>query len=64
MDDLIDDSFDDEVVTGIVTEEYDSEEEDPWGIGSFIVGCILIPFSLALLWKNEKNLVNYAKVIE
>ena len=34
-----------------------------WGIGSFFIGCFLIPFSLVLLWKNEKKLVTYAKVI-
>ena len=38
--------------------------EDEWGIGSFILGCVMIPFSLVLLWKNEKKLVTYAKVIE
>ena len=37
---------------------------DDWGIGSFIIGCIMIPFSLVLLWKNEKKQVTYAKVIE
>ena len=28
------------------------------------MGCIMIPFSLVLLWKNEKKLVTYAKVID
>ena len=37
---------------------------DDWGIGSFILGCVMIPFSLVLLWKNEKKLVTYAKVID
>ena len=32
-------------------------------IGEFIVGCIMIPFSLVFLWKNEKKLVTYSKVI-
>ena len=63
--DLIDDDpFSDEVETGTITEVSDAEEEDPWGIGSFLLGCIMIPFSLALLWKNEKTQVNYARVIE
>ena len=38
--------------------------EDKYGIGAFVLGCIMIPFSLVLLWKNEKKLVTYAKVIE
>lgn len=29
----------------------------------FIIGCILIPFALVLLWKNEKKLVTYSKCI-
>ena len=37
---------------------------DGLGIGSFVVGTILIPFSLALLWKNEKKLVNFNRVLE
>ena len=40
------------------------KDEDPLGIGSFIFGCILIPFSLVLLWKNEKKLVTFAKMNE
>ena len=40
-----------------------TKDDDPYGIGSFIFGLILIPFSLALLWKNEKKIVTYAKVI-
>jgi hypothetical protein len=31
---------------------------------TFIFGCLLIPFSLVLLWKNEKKLVTYAKCME
>jgi len=37
---------------------------DPWGIGRFVAGCIMIPFALVLLWKNEKKLVTYAKCME
>ena len=40
----------------------DDDDDDPWGIGSFFFGCILIPFSLVLLWKNEKKLVTFAKM--
>ena len=35
-----------------------------WRVGSFIGGCILIPFGLTCLWKNEKKMVTYAKLIE
>jgi hypothetical protein len=31
---------------------------------TFIFGCLLIPFSLVLLWKNEKKLVTFAKCME
>ena len=40
-----------------------SSDDDPYGIGGFIVGCFMIPFSLVLLWKNEKKIVTYAKLI-
>jgi len=30
---------------------------------SFVVGLFLIPFTLVLIWKNEKKIVMYAKVI-
>ena len=33
-------------------------------MGAFVLGCMMIPFSLVLLWKNEKKLVTYAKVID
>jgi len=32
-------------------------------MGEFFIGLCLIPFSLVLLWKNEKKLVTYAKCI-
>ena len=38
-------------------------DDDPLGIGGFIAGCLLIPFSLVLLWKNEKKVVTYAKLL-
>ena len=34
-----------------------------FGMGEFFIGLCLIPFSLVLLWKNEKKLVTYAKCI-
>ena len=37
---------------------------DPYGIGGFILGCFLIPFSLVLLWKNERKVVMYTRVID
>ena len=37
--------------------------KDESGVGSFCLGCFLIPFSLVLLWKNERKLVMYAKCI-
>lgn len=40
-----------------------SDAEKDFGIGLFIMGCFLIPFSIALLWKNEKKLVTFQKVI-
>ena len=36
---------------------------DPLGIGGFICGLFLIPFSLVLLWKNEQKLVTFSKVV-
>ena len=36
---------------------------DKFGIGSFFLGCFLIPFSLTLLWKNERKLVMFKKVV-
>ena len=33
------------------------------GLISFFVGTVLIPFSVALLWKNEKKLVDFVRVI-
>ena len=34
------------------------------GFLPFFVGTVLIPFSLALLWKNEKKLVNFVRMLE
>lgn len=39
------------------------KDDDPYGIGEFFIGCILIPFSIVFLWKNEKKLVTYAKLV-
>ena len=47
----------------VVTTTSKSGKKDKYGMGSFILGCVLIPFSLVLLWKNEKKLVTYAKVM-
>jgi hypothetical protein len=33
------------------------------GFGEFFLGLILIPFSLVLIWKNEKKIVMYHRVI-
>lgn len=30
---------------------------------AFLLGCVMIPFALVMLWKNEKKQVTYAKVI-
>ena len=49
--------------TTVTTKTGKQGKDDPYGIGSFVVGCMMIPFSLVLLWKNEKKLVTYAKVI-
>lgn len=40
------------------------KNDDPYGIGSFFLGCFLIPFSLTLLWKNERKLVMFTKVVD
>ena len=40
------------------------EDEDQFGIGGFFLGLILIPFSIVLLWKNEKKLVTYARCMQ
>ena len=37
---------------------------DPFGIIGFIIGLFLIPFALILLWKNERKVVMYSRVIE
>ena len=34
-----------------------------WGWGSFLIGLCLIPFSLALIWQNEKKIVRFHEVI-
>ena len=34
-----------------------------YGIATFFIGCFMIPFSLVFLWKNEKKMVTYAKLI-
>lgn len=39
-------------------------KDDPWGIGRFCIGCFLVPFSLVLLWKNEKKVVTFAKCMD
>ena len=49
--------------TGGGTKKYKLKSRD-WGIGSFILGCMMIPFSIACLWKNEKKQVTYAKLID
>ena len=42
----------------------EEEDGDPFGIGGFFTGLLMVPFALVLLWKNEKKLVTYAKVID
>ena len=39
-----------------------SGDDNP--IVTFILGLILIPFSVMLLWKNEKKLVTYKKILK
>lgn len=41
-----------------------TSNSDSWGIGEFCFGCVLIPFALVFLWKNEKKIVTYAKCME
>lgn len=38
--------------------------KDYFGIGKFIVGIFLIPFSLVMLWKNERKLVVYTRIMD
>jgi len=40
------------------------KDDDPYGFGEFMTGCVLIPFALVFLWKNEKKLVTYAKCMD
>lgn len=49
------------------TSRYSSSKKgkgDTLGIGQFIFGCFLLPFSLVLLWKNEKKVVTFAKCMD
>ena len=39
-------------------------EDDYFGLGKFIVGCFLIPFSLVLLWKNERKVVYFTRTVD
>ena len=39
-----------------------SGDDDP--IAAFIFGILLFPFSVVLLWKNEKKLVTYKKILK
>jgi len=41
-----------------------TNSDDPFGIGAFITGCVLIPFAMVFLWKNEKKIVTYARVMD
>lgn len=51
--------------TGSNTVSVASKEtkDDGWGIMAFICGLLLIPLSLVCLWKNEKKIVMYHRVI-
>ena len=40
----------------------DDDRNEELGLVSFCLGLILIPFSMALLWKNEKKLVNFVRI--
>lgn len=44
------------------TSKTNSKDDNPWGL--FVLGLALIPFSLALIWKNEKKIVRYHQVIK
>ena len=48
------------------TAETAKAEDEGGGLGflPFFLGTVLIPFSLALLWKNEKKLVNFVRMLE
>ena len=50
--------------TKVTTGSSTKKDDDPYGIGEFCLGCVLIPFALVFLWKNEKKLVTYAKCME
>jgi hypothetical protein len=52
-----------QTTTTWVSTSSNSSKNDGWGFGSFILGLILIPFSLVLIWKNEKKIVMYHRVI-
>lgn len=41
-----------------------AKDNDPYSFGSFIFGCLLIPFALVLLWKNEKKVVTFSKCMD
>ena len=41
-----------------------TNSDDPFGIGAFIMGCVIIPFTMVFLWKNEKKIVTYARVMD
>ena len=44
-----------------VVDSDDEKDGDPFGIGGFFAGVLMVPFALVLLWKNEKKLVTYSK---
>jgi len=44
-----------------LTSKKSKGESSPFA--AFLLGCVLIPFALVMLWKNEKKQVTYAKVI-
>jgi len=51
-------------VLGDVVYNPKKKEKHDWGIGSFILGLFLIPLSLVCIWKNERKIVVYHKLMD
>ena len=39
-----------------------TREKRDWGWGRFLVGLCLIPFSLAIVWQNDKKNVRFREI--
>jgi hypothetical protein len=51
-------------VAGDIIYSPKKKEGHDWGIGSFILGLFLIPLSLVCIWKNERKIVVYHKLMD